>query len=144
MKGIALVALAAIAALLLVGGCFGPTVQKPAPEGKLCDYNTDCAVAAFLGCEKSHGNIQSDPNTQLYYQVIGMEGQNCKVYIQLIKAKDIPEFMYGMDAICKVAPTELAQKFTSGATIDVSKMDCTGPLYEAAKTAQSLQGTPAK
>ena len=133
-------ALLALSAAIILSGCFGPTVQKPAPEGKLCDYNMDCAAESFFSCDKSYGNIQPDPDSEMYYQVIGTEGDKCNVYIQLKKAKDVPEFMYGMDAICKVTPAELAEKFVSGGNIDISKMNCTGPLYEAAKAAQALSG----
>ena len=133
---------AAVLALFLVVGCFGPTVQKPAPQGKLCDYNVECAAESFLSCDKSYGTLTPDTNTSFYFQVIGPEETNCSVYVQLIKATGIPDFMSGLDAICIVTPMELAQKFGTGANIDISEMNCTGPLYEAAKAAQALQGAP--
>jgi hypothetical protein len=142
MRGIVFVALAAIAALLLAGGCFAPAIQKPAPEGKNCDYNNDCFVKSFLECGKAHGTLAPDENSSFYFQVMGNEGNKCKVYIQLLKAAGVPEFMNGMDAICKMSPAELAQQTQNkGAGMDISKMDCQGPLYEAIKAAQSLQGT---
>ena len=144
MKGKIFVLVVLVAAVLFVGGCLGSSVQKPAPAGKACDTNSECMMESFLGCNTAYGNLNPDPQNSFYYQVIGTEGENCKVYLQMLKAKDVPEFMNGLDAICKVKPADLAQKIEAqGAGMDISRMDCQGPLYDAAKTVQSL-GNAAK
>jgi hypothetical protein len=139
MKGIVLVLAVLLASVFLVGGCFGPTVQKPAPAGKACDLNNECLMGSFIGCEIAYGTLNPDAQTSFYLQIIGPEGENCKVYLQMLKAKDVPQFMYGLDAICKIKPAELVQQMqTQGAGMDITKMDCQGPLFDAAKTAKAL------
>jgi len=139
MKGKIFAIAVLLAIVLIVSGCFGPTVQKPVPNGKACDTNGECLLASFMTCEAAYGTFTPDPQNSFYFQVIGTDGNNCKVYLQMQKAKDVPQFMNGLDAICKVAPADLVQKMqTQGVGMDITQMDCYGALYEAAKTAKTL------
>jgi len=134
-RSFVLVAVSIIAFTLLFG-CFSPTVQKPEPKGTNCNENNNCFAENFLDCKEAYGNLSPDQNTLLYIQIIGTESNKCEVYLQLLKAPSLPDFLSGLDAICKVTPEELAQLQENP---DISNADCQGPLYDAMKTIQQFQ-----
>jgi len=117
---------------LFLSGCF-TTIPRPEQEGKMCADDI-CFVEAFFNCEKAFGETTQEGN-QAYIQIQGKEGEKCIVYIEMLKAEGVPEFLKGLNAICKVTEADIP-KITDQ---QIDQLDCTGPLYDALKAVKSTQ-----
>ena len=131
-KSIVLLFLLVLASFILLG-C--TTIEKPQAKGVECNDDA-CFATNFLTCESAFGELTPDGENTFYGQIIGEEDDKCKVYIEVVEAKTSPVPITGLNAICKVAPEELA-KLTD--ISQVITLDCYGPLFEAIKAYTSLQ-----
>ena len=106
-------------------------------EKKLVEECTDpnCLFENFtLGCEKSYGEVPIPEEEMLVYiEITGQDGNNCIMNAKLIDANGAGAFAKGLEATCFIAPEEidaLQENF------NLTDMNCTGALYEAAKIVQ--------
>jgi hypothetical protein len=119
--------------MIFVSGCLGPGIVVPEKEGVDCENNMLCIVENFLSCKKAFGTIIEKDN-ETFIQIIEPVEEKCEVYIKIEKSNDLPEILYGLDMRCKLSIIELA----SMQEMDITKMDCEGPLYDTTITAKNL------
>ena len=132
MKEIIFLLVLLVSALFLFG-C--TTIEKPVAQGIECSDDV-CFATNFLSCESAFGEMIPDGENTFYGQILGEEDDKCKVYIEVVEAKNSPVPINGLNAICKATPEELA-KLTD--ISQVTTLDCYGPLFEAIKAYSALQ-----
>jgi hypothetical protein len=119
---------------LFLLGC--TNISVPEKNGANCDFNEDCLIENFIVCEKAYGRINADQNSEIYFQITGEKEEKCEVYIQLNKSSAVPEFFNGLNANCILGFDEFMILRNE---MNIDKLNCQGPLYEAALQISALK-----
>ena len=136
---VAIILVAAIAVLISpAGGIIISTVVSNAggrvePSGKVCGEDIDCVRQLAETCTVGN-SVFSKEGIDGFMQIQGQEERGCKVHIRIDKHPEMPAEMISMGmntATCWFATADIETLDPS--TIDVSELDCEGPLYETVK-----------
>ena len=115
---------------LLLSTVASKTITGIQASGISCEENIDCVKNLAANCEV--GNSQfNEEGIEGMMQIIGNEERGCKVYIRIDKHPDIPPIIGSLDSMCWFAPEDIPD--LDPATINITELDCEGPLFEAAK-----------